>query len=325
MIYTNIQFLRGFAAISVVFFHVLITSSHYGYPADYLRVFYGWGRFGVDLFFVISGFVLTESIRNKNRSAIVFLYERAVRVIPLYWFVTSISIAAVVMLPSQIINTSQEVDFTWLLSSYLFISQLLGFVTPQVYVGWTLEYEALFYIIVALGMIGKNEISFFKLGLILIFASFFLPLTLEFLFGFLISFLKDKPKFRFQAHFLYLGCFFLFMSLIFPSLQPSDSFFDQFYRVLVWGVPSALIVSGVILTKQMRSKFFSLLGDSSYSIYLSQVLFVSFYFKVFSYFRFDANTDLVIIGCVFATSLSGIFMSRLIEKPLLRYFKNMVQ
>ncbi|MDB2405246.1 acyltransferase family protein [bacterium] len=54
----NLQILRAFAALSVVLFHTIGTSSSYGFDTRWISYLEGWGASGVDVFFVISGFVM---------------------------------------------------------------------------------------------------------------------------------------------------------------------------------------------------------------------------------------------------------------------------
>ena len=65
----NLQILRAFAAINVVIFHIIGTSIDYGFEIDKLSLFRGWGANGVDVFFVLSGFVMLHSQLQKKRSA----------------------------------------------------------------------------------------------------------------------------------------------------------------------------------------------------------------------------------------------------------------
>jgi peptidoglycan/LPS O-acetylase OafA/YrhL len=67
----NLQILRAFAAINVVIFHIIGTAIDYGFEADKLSLFRGWGANGVDVFFVLSGFVMLHSqLQKKGRRGI---------------------------------------------------------------------------------------------------------------------------------------------------------------------------------------------------------------------------------------------------------------
>jgi len=85
----NIQALRGIAVIAVVFSHLVIIEKKYGGSETILPEFLLFGKFGVDLFFVISGFIMVTITRSKfqiPREALKFFYRRVARIYPLYWF-----------------------------------------------------------------------------------------------------------------------------------------------------------------------------------------------------------------------------------------------
>jgi peptidoglycan/LPS O-acetylase OafA/YrhL len=81
----NIQALRGVAAFLVVVLHTLGTAADYGFSTRVFSPLRGWGFGGVDLFFVISGFVMVHVQRVKAYTPGRFLLNRVVRICPLYW------------------------------------------------------------------------------------------------------------------------------------------------------------------------------------------------------------------------------------------------
>lgn len=85
----SLQILRGIAAWMVVYHHVM--QFYFSFHADSAigHFFAKYGNFGVDIFFVLSGFVMYFSARNKNQSGVEFLVNRAFRVMPVYWFYTA--------------------------------------------------------------------------------------------------------------------------------------------------------------------------------------------------------------------------------------------
>ena len=89
----NLQLLRGFAALNVVLLHSIETSASYGYETDFIAFFDGWGANGVDIFFVISGFVMLYTQLDNKNSPKDFLINRAIRIIPIYWLLTLAIIA----------------------------------------------------------------------------------------------------------------------------------------------------------------------------------------------------------------------------------------
>lgn len=125
---SSIQTLRGIACILVVLCHTSLISS---------------GHYGVDIFFVISGFVIMYS---TEKALIFFWQKRLKRIIPLYWFMTIITAICVYMAP-HLFNL-YEVSTTYLLKSLLFIPyEHSGIQQPVLGLAWTLNYEILFYVI----------------------------------------------------------------------------------------------------------------------------------------------------------------------------------
>ena len=105
----NLQLLRAFAALNVVLFHTIGTAVSYGYETDFISYLEGWGANGVDIFFVISGFVMLYTQIDNKRTVKDFLILRAIRIIPIYWLltltVTAIYIAAPFLFRELIIST----------------------------------------------------------------------------------------------------------------------------------------------------------------------------------------------------------------------------
>ncbi|MCW1512823.1 acyltransferase family protein, partial [Acinetobacter baumannii] len=84
----NIQALRAFAALNVVFYHIIGASISYDLPTSSFLFIKEWGQNGVDIFFVISGFIMVF-IQEKNRkSSFEFIKNRVERIVPVYWLLT---------------------------------------------------------------------------------------------------------------------------------------------------------------------------------------------------------------------------------------------
>ena len=145
----NIQYLRGVAALMVVLFHVLDSSGRLG-EAVVLPAFPA-GEAGVDLFFVISGFIIWHTSRDPGLTPGRFMTKRIKRVVPLYWFFTLAMAAIVIVAPSLLRTTVFEPMHV--IASLAFVPYLhptLHAYNPLVFVGWTLNYEMAFYVAFAL-------------------------------------------------------------------------------------------------------------------------------------------------------------------------------
>lgn len=139
----NLQLLRAFAALNVVYFHIIGTSEAYGFKVQWSYFLNGWGANGVDIFFVISGFIMVYVQNLKSRSGVEFIVDRVVRIAPIYWLLTIAIVIGSFIIPGAF--NDAPTDPGWIFSSLFFVSQPLMEVLPVLYVGWTLEYEMLFY------------------------------------------------------------------------------------------------------------------------------------------------------------------------------------
>ena len=253
----SIQYLRAFAALAVV-------AQHTGHTR-------GMGQVGVDIFFVISGFIMWMVTQRESTPGD-FLLHRAIRIWPLY------ILATLVML-------TQAPWAGWQLArSLLFIPYLnaSGKAWPLLLQGWTLNYEMFFYGLFALSLCVPRRprlavlavlmVTLVGVGLLLrqpgpIAATYTSPMLLEFLAGVAISALAGAgrlPGPRTGVALVALGLAALAASAVVHT--------EEAWRALVWGVPSAAIVAGM-LSLDRAGKVpvlppLRFLGDASYSIYL---------------------------------------------------------
>jgi peptidoglycan/LPS O-acetylase OafA/YrhL len=148
---SEIDGLRAIAVISVIIYHAEFIISNY--------IFFPGGYIGVDVFFVISGYLITKIIvndLNKNRYSIPKFFERRIRRIipPLFFmFLVILPVSYFLLIPSSLLNFSNA-----LLSSIFFISNLFFYLDGNVYGTqdsllkpllhtWSLSVEEQFYII----------------------------------------------------------------------------------------------------------------------------------------------------------------------------------
>lgn len=153
-----IQLLRGIAALLVCFFHMkaLLNNSamHYG------TLLFGSGSIGVQIFFIISGFIMVYTTRKSDGTLHYvknFLIKRLIRVVPLYYIMVLFWLVVYERSLSFFVD-----DPLTLLKTFLFIplfNSPLGpaYGMPPLKVGWSLNYEVLFYIIFGMSMFLKRQ------------------------------------------------------------------------------------------------------------------------------------------------------------------------
>ncbi len=134
----SLQYLRAFAAVGVVVYHALA-------PWNLFPL----GAAGVDIFFVLSGFLMFTLTARRPIGPARFLLDRAARIAPLYWLATLATFAASTASRAGIPLVSRSPVL--LLQSLLFLPRgpSPAPVYPTLFVGWTLDYEVFFYLVFA--------------------------------------------------------------------------------------------------------------------------------------------------------------------------------
>ncbi len=266
-----IQYLRAFAALGVVTYHALQWGDG-GFDI---------GRAGVDVFFVISGLIMWRRAGEAGVTPGAFLWRRATRIAPLYWTVTLAVAAVAVIWPAFLPNARP--GWGHLLLSLAFIPHFdpAGLPFPMLPPGWTLTYEAMFYLVFAAALIApRRRRAWFAcgalsgivaLGVILKDPFYILganPLMLEFAAGVALAHLTPRrglPSPGWGWPLIGLGL----IAMIAPAAL---GLFSEILRPLLWGAPATLIVLGALSLEAggalPRSRAFAALGDASYAIYL---------------------------------------------------------
>jgi len=317
----GIQYLRAIAALAVVLFHAAERSDEN----------FAIGAAGVDVFFVVSGFIMIVISQNRHQSPLRFLKDRLLRIAPSYWLVTSVMVVGALtgLFPNLIL------DAPHLIGSYLFLpvpSPNGGTLWPVLVQGWTLNYEMFFYAAFAATLMLSANLRIAALAAIfgalaLIgfavktpdTALFFYtrPLILEFLAGAVIGRLWLSGKSVKQETGLMLIAIAIFS---FTAIYLLKSGFNTF---ICAPLAICLVVGVLALEKaEMLPQLPALayIGDASYSIYLWHTLAVSVVLK----FGMAAGlpTWLIIWSGVALGTLLGIACYECIERPLHVFIKH---
>ena len=154
----NLQALRAFAALNVLLFHCFSIGTIYGFKPKLLSFLEGWGGNGVDILFVMSGFVMVLVQGRSPKTPTQFFLNRLERIVPLYWSVTLLCVAVVLALPHAFKEAS--FDGRHALASLFFVSGFAGFRFPVLVQGWTVEYEMLFYLVFAASLLARPNVGF---------------------------------------------------------------------------------------------------------------------------------------------------------------------
>lgn len=337
----SIQVLRGIAALLVVLIHI-IHDVNIKTNSSIIGNFYNienFGNIGVDLFFVISGFIMIYIHYNdfeRPSSSFVFIKKRVIRIVPLYWIFTTLSAILLIVLP-QLFSKDKEFDLLHYILSMLFIptTNSIGEVVPLLGVGWTLNIEMFFYLIFSVALFFTR-----KYFLPLLFISLSISIIINYTYNFTIPFFNTNGKLLIYEFFLgsvigylyskgiklYKAKILLILSLFF-ILFNLFNFIDFELRLFYAGIPSAILIYSLLSLKDNLdyssyiAKVFLLLGNASYSIYLTHVFFYKVPIKLFS----SINPDLLIITSLLFTSFLGIIVYKFIENPSYKYLKNRIK
>src|SRR3954465_1750265 len=139
-----IQYLRAIAAGLIAFQHAMGIPAFVHYAAHF-------GTVGVDLFFVISGFIMWTTTEGSEHAPVHFCLAGILRVVPLYWIFTTIYVAAALLTPEGFYVV--HLQAAHIIKSYLFVPAThpnLGLIAPVYTLGWTLNYEMFFYLLFGL-------------------------------------------------------------------------------------------------------------------------------------------------------------------------------
>ncbi|AXU20830.1 hypothetical protein C7W88_17505 (plasmid) [Novosphingobium sp. THN1] len=327
----SIQYLRGVAAMLVVAYHVFPQIQRMGFPVNGPETLSS----GVDIFFVISGFVMVYSTaRHPGRGGIGFLRDRITRIVPLYWTLSLVMMAMLLLIPA--VAQSSRFDLGHVIASFLFVPWLHPVqhqYWPMLVPGWTLNYEMFFYLIfaIALAIAGARRglvVTLVGAALVcLTTVPLFVPvsgvaafytrsLILEFGYGMVLGELFLRTDGRTSR------AWWLIIAVGAAGLVLSPVTRQLLTQGVAVGVPALLIVLGALYVplylKGGLERVARKLGDASYSIYLSHYIMLSALGQIWR--RFVPGGPVGWVGfavfAVIACALAGIVVYHLVERPL---------
>jgi exopolysaccharide production protein ExoZ len=329
----NIQALRAVAANGVLLSHLVIIELKYGHAGPVVPEAASFGAFGVDLFFVISGFVMATIARDASWRS--FLAGRARRIFPPYWFYTTLVLLVSLYAPAAVNRSFAHPPSIW--RSYLLIPDR---VDPLLAVGWTLIHEMYFYLCFAFmiflsgmtrltlpylllmwtaAVLGLNA-AFHRYGINDPIAAVVAhPLTLEFIFGAVVGILIQRKTAVLAAPALMAGLAAFMLVLLCGDTAPVLITDRNWTRAILIGMPCALIVYGAVATEirgvQAAPRWLATLGNASYSTYLSHVLVLSVAGRLFALMpeHTVAMEAAFAVLCIVAANAAGLLSCYLLE------------
>jgi Predicted acyltransferases len=345
----SIQILRGLAALAVVLFHHHFYLVPDGADRSIPDALFGWGGIGVDLFFVISGFIMIYVTDGKEpglKTSVEFVINRLIRIIPLYYVVLLIAFLtggamSTFHYPDKVENLISALTF----QPYLQSTAPMYIESAGMYnIRWTLNYEIYFYLIFSLCLLIKPRITalslWFSLPLIVgyfhqgdfslstkgyefnsVITGFLTnPIILEFGLGVIAGYLYKKINGRVDCRTIWIPA----LVLMLIALGIYGRYLTK-YNLLSGIAFSVLVLTFALYNKPVTRFFprcFITLGNISFSLYLVHNPVAHFISdKVEKRFPDSMHNVLGFIVLVTISILAGYFVHRYVETNLTRVLR----
>ncbi len=327
---SGIEALRGLAAVAVVAYHV---SRHlnkaFGAPA--LAALFGPGQAGVDMFFVLSGFIILHVHRKdvgRPGRLTNYLSRRFTRVLPLYWVALALTVCMSAAGSGGVPGAGRLVFSAFLLPSHQ--EPLLG-------VAWTLQFEMLFY--AAFALLILNRLA----GLLVLSAWFacivcsacgaawdVLPpqvtaiYGLEFFVGMATAQLLHAGQTKYPGSVVGVGVAAFAVALLIAARGTGES---GLAARLLYTVSGSAVIFGLASMDQAGTsvvpRWALTAGSASYAIYLFQFVFIGMVWQLVRQSGLEHRVPSVALFLVLTGSAvtGGVLTSWWVEKPMLKLWR----
>lgn len=338
----SIQYMRGIAAILVVFFHFRFMLNN-RYEIKNLGDIFAFGGFGVDLFFMISGFIICYSTQRES-SVFNFIIKRIFRIIPVYWF----ALVVLLVISPAITFGADFIKSAFLIQrDYSSGGPFFGYST--LVTAWTLSYEFAFYLLFMVSIFFSHKYRAYicsALIVSIVFITQFIfngsvsysgyvtasadnaairlyssSMMLEFVIGMLVyEFYKFEWNIIHNKHFKYIIriAFWIAVSYAIGCYLSGHS---KGHGLQGYGFPSLMLFFTFVIHEKANgikfSQILSSLGDWSYSIYISHFIILSLVPHIdltFTIFRTSYGASKFIFLTLVTLIISKV-MFETIEKP----------
>jgi peptidoglycan/LPS O-acetylase OafA/YrhL len=342
----SIQYLRALAAFGVFLSHASTSLLEHGHALIPMEV----GTAGVDIFFVISGFIMYYTTVDRAVTSIQFYLRRLIRIVPLYFAFSTLAFFIARGAPHVVRNFSPGVENYFrsiFFIPYYNLNSLdtwtgVPLVRPEVGQGWTLNYEMFFYLLFGACLYLPPRFRVRSLvaicallptiGLLThpngaILRTYTDPLIIEFIFGVALGYIfvrysQDSSLLR-DSRWGRAAAGALLASASFAALIIQGFHRVGLTRVVSFGFPALGLVAGALLLERARrmpkSVFLLLLGNASYSFYLLHTFVLAILRRLWQHYfqvdRVSVHVDFMIVGALISET-AGILVFLYIERPM---------
>jgi exopolysaccharide production protein ExoZ len=334
-----VQALRGIAASLVVFHHFARLYQEGGSGPSWINAsgLGDLGKCGVDIFFVISGFIMVYTTKRKvgARDALIFITRRSLRIYPLYWIWTTLLL---VLWAGGVILRREHYSASYVIGSYLLFPSFNGLnYQPLILQGWTLSFEMFFYLVFSCGILlklrsGKLLFTAVAFSVLALLSSLLAPdngirhllgdpIIAEFLYGmFAAEVLSRLPALSntSMARALPIALMCVGGILLLCTVKLHDA---SQMRFVFYGIPALCLVAGAVMLGSISApRLLVYLGNCSYSIYITHEFFSWAYDSALNHFptlhKVPADIGILLAGAM--TIALSSFTYSLVEQPLTR-------
>lgn len=319
----SVQYLRAVAALGVVVWHA---QGQMGLATTQVL------QAGIEVFFVISGYVMWLILDQRPVSPMVFLRKRVARVVPLYWLLTTLMVGLLVAAPQLLQST--RFDLAHVVASYLFIAwpnpvEGVG-LKPVMIPGWTLNYEMAFYALLAVALAFRARwratIVIGMLSLLALLSLVPMPPILHFYaspfmadlaLGVMLAIvMKRMPDawLRWGAPAVLIGG-----ALLLVGAAVMDA--EAHGRLFLLGLPTTLLVGGIVAVERSGAlpslPVLKALGDASYPLYMIHPVLLSAMAQLWRALGLTTLSPwLYVVAALMVTSIVGWLAHITLERPL---------
>lgn len=332
----SLQALRALAALSIAILHITNNGINLVPSETWMVAFHNkvsWD-IGVDVFFVISGFVIVRSSKQLFGTPggfVYFITRRLVRIVPLYWLMTTLFLGFGILFPKTINGTMGGA--LYLLASYLFIPYARpdGLMQPALGLGWTLNYEVFFYAIFApclrfscqkavfITTTALVAIVFMPSSNIAVLRYWANPMVLEFCSGMVLALAAEKIVLSTAGR----------LSLVFAAIAVIASIHGALTFPVRAAIATALVAASTFGRRRshtpMVERWVAWLGDASYALYLVHPFVMRGTALVFNHLHFEGRGAAYLTVSVLTSQGMALVLHRYCEIPMNSAFRRALE